>query len=110
MTKTDTDKLVEMARSAGFCSMVSGDKIYAVDSDGKAKPKSTAFSVCSEDEMREFNRDAVDFLHTERAQSFIFRHVKAKDRQAMLDVVLADNRETATPPRDLGGNLKGASL
>lgn len=59
------------------------------------KPRSTAFDKCSEDEMREFHAAAVEFLHTERAQRFLWRHIKAKDRQAMLDAVLANPEDDA---------------
>lgn len=55
---------------------------------GKPQPRSTAFDACSEDEMREFHEAAVDYLHTERAQRFIWRNVKAAQRPAMLEAVL----------------------
>lgn len=61
--------------------------------DGKPTPKSTSFDSASEDEIREFHQAAVDFLHTERAQRFLFRNVKAKDRQGMVDAVLADREQ-----------------
>lgn len=61
--------------------------------DGKPKPRSTAFDACSEDEMREFHAAAIDFLRTERAQRFLWRHVKPKDRPEMLEAVLSRPEE-----------------
>jgi hypothetical protein len=59
------------------------------------KPRSTSFDKCSEDEMREFHNAAVDFLHTERAQRFLWRRVRAKDRPGMLEAVLAKPEDHA---------------
>lgn len=61
--------------------------------DGKLKPRSTAFDQCPEDEMREFHAAAVDYLHTERAQRFLWRHVKAAQREGMLEAVLSKPEE-----------------
>lgn len=61
--------------------------------DGKPKPRSTAFDVCSEDEMREFHGQAVDFLRTERAQRFLWRHLKPNARTEMLEQVLRNPNE-----------------
>lgn len=52
------------------------------------KPRSTNFKDCSEAEIREFHHDMVEFLHTERAQRFLWRRVKADQREAMLAVAL----------------------
>jgi hypothetical protein len=64
--------------------------------DGKPRPKSTAFDVCSEAEMREFHEAAIDYLHGERAQRFLWRHVRAKDRQGMLDAAINHNEQENT--------------
>lgn len=52
------------------------------------KAKSTSFPECSEDEMREAHKAMVDYLHTERAQRFLWRHLKPNARQDMLDSIL----------------------
>lgn len=58
------------------------------DSKPVAIPRSTSFDDCSEDEMRKFHKDAIDYLHTERAQRFLWRHLKPNARQDMLDSIL----------------------
>lgn len=57
------------------------------------RPRTTAFPECSEDDMREFHEAAVDFLHTERAQRFLWRHLKPAQRQEAIEAVLADPKE-----------------
>lgn len=61
--------------------------------EGKPRPRSTSFDVCSEDEMREFHAAAVEYLETERAQRFLWRLVKAAQRPAMLEAVLSKPEE-----------------
>jgi hypothetical protein len=51
-------------------------------------PRSTAFDECSEDEMRAFHKDAIDFLHEPRSQRYLWRHLKPNARQDMLDSIL----------------------
>lgn len=53
-------------------------------------PRSTAFPDCSEDDMRSFHARVVDLLHDPYAQRHLFPQVQAKDRQGMVDAVLAD--------------------
>jgi hypothetical protein len=60
---------------------------------GKPVPRSTSFPETSEDEMREFHRDMVDFLRTERAQRFLWRHLKPKARGEMVEAILTDPHE-----------------
>jgi hypothetical protein len=60
---------------------------------GKPVPRSTSFPETSEDEMREFHRDMVDFLRTERAQRFLWRHLKPKARGEMVEAILSDQQE-----------------
>lgn len=58
-------------------------------------PRSTAFPECSEDEIREFHARMVDLLHDPAIQRHLFPKVRAKDRQGMVDAVLADQQEAA---------------
>lgn len=58
-------------------------------------PRSTAFPECSEDEMREAHTAMVDFLHTDRAQRFLWRHLRRQQREDMLESVLAWQEEGA---------------
>ena len=53
-----------------------------------AKPKSTDFESCSEDEMREAHTAMVDYLHTERAQRFLWKNIKPAMRADMLEAAL----------------------
>lgn len=59
-------------------------------------PRSTAFKECSEDDMRQFHRDAVDYLHTPRAQRVLWRHLKPAQRAAMVEAVLNPPVKEAT--------------
>jgi hypothetical protein len=61
------------------------------------RPRSTAFHKCSEDEIREFHDAAVDYLRTERAQRFLWRHLKSDQRMAMLEAVLEGDPERDQP-------------
>lgn len=63
---------------------------------GKPVPRSTSFPETSEDEMREFSRDMVDYLRTERAQRFLWRHLKPKARGEMVEAILSDPQEHDT--------------
>jgi len=60
------------------------------DSKPVAIPRSTSFPQCSEDDMRESHAAMVDFLHTERAQRYLWKSVKPALRPAMLESVLLD--------------------
>ena len=57
------------------------------------KPRSTSFEVCSDDQMREAHAAMVDFLHTERAQRFLWRNLKPAMRAEMLESTLKDPNE-----------------
>jgi hypothetical protein len=52
------------------------------------RPRSTSFDTCSEDDMHFFHEAAIEFLHSDRAQRFLWRQVRAKDRHLMLEAVL----------------------
>lgn len=59
-----------------------------------ATPRSTSFPQCSEDEMREAHTAMVEYLHTERAQRYLWKSIKPNLREGMLDAVLqAPDRE-----------------
>jgi hypothetical protein len=91
---TNIDRLHDWLKvGTGFVDWVEGRKPGVM----VPRPRSTAFDLCSEDEMREFHAAAVDYLRTERAQRFLWRHVKSKDRPAMLEAVLS-NPEQGDPP------------
>jgi hypothetical protein len=60
---------------------------------GKPKPRSTAFEVCSEDEIRQFHLDMVELLHSHYEQRHLFPQVRAVDRQGMVDAVLDPPKE-----------------
>lgn len=53
-------------------------------------PRSTSFPECCEDDMREFHRRMLDLLHDPYVQRHLFPQVQAKDRQGMVDAVLAN--------------------
>jgi hypothetical protein len=57
------------------------------------KPSTTSFPECSEDDMREAHAAMVEFLHTERAQRFLWRHLKPAQRQECVDAVLSDPQQ-----------------
>jgi hypothetical protein len=61
----------------------------------KFVPASLAYEKCSEDEMREFHTNMVDFLHTPRAQRRLWPHLGAQARADMLESALADRKESA---------------
>lgn len=52
------------------------------------KPRSTSFPECSEDEMREAHMAMLDYLHTERAQRYLWKHLKSEQRQDMLETII----------------------
>lgn len=58
-----------------------------------ATPRSTSYDACSDDEMREVHEAMVAFLHTPHAQRFLWPHLAAPGRAAMLESVLADREE-----------------
>jgi len=53
-------------------------------------PRSTAFDVCSEDEIREFHTRFVDLLHKPWVQRRFWPHLDAARRKEMVDLVLTD--------------------
>lgn len=57
-------------------------------------PRSTSFDECSDDEMREAHMAMVDYLHTERAQRFLWRNLKPALRAGMVDSVLEAREES----------------
>lgn len=78
------DKLHDWLKvGAGFVTWEPGK-----DSKPVAIPKSTSFDDCSEDEIREAHTAMVDYLHTERAQRFLWKNLKPSMRQEMLDSIL----------------------
>lgn len=60
---------------------------------GKIVPRSTAFGVCSEDDIRDLHRRMVDLLHDPNTQRRLFPSVPSRHRAAMVDTVLADPEE-----------------
>jgi hypothetical protein len=83
------DKLHDWLKvGAGFVTWEPGK-----DSKPVAIPRSTAFDVCSEDEIREAHTAMVDFLHTDFATRRLWRHLKAAARQEMLDAILNEPKE-----------------
>ena len=63
------------------------------DNKPVAIPRTTSFPETSEDEMREAHAAMVDFLHTDRAQRFLWRHLPYAKRQEMLDTLLANPKD-----------------
>lgn len=63
------------------------------DSKPVAIPKSTAFEVCAEAEMREYHEAAIEFLRTPYALRRLFTHVKTSQRAEMLETLLAKPEE-----------------
>lgn len=84
------DKLHDWLKvGAGFVTWAPGK-----DNKPVAIPRSTNFEDCSENDMREAHTAMVDYLHTERAQRFLWKNLKPAMRQGMLDAVLqSDERE-----------------
>ncbi len=60
---------------------------------GKPVPRSTAFDVCCEDDMRAFHARVIDLLHVPSIQRQLFPQVPARLRAEMVDAVLADPKE-----------------
>lgn len=58
------------------------------------KPRSTAFDVCSEDEIREFHAKFVDLLQQPWAQRKLWPHVLPRQRAEMVEIVLTKPEET----------------
>lgn len=56
-------------------------------------PRSTSYDACSDDEMREVHEAMLAFLHTPRAQQYLWPHLHPTGRAAMLESVLADREE-----------------
>lgn len=78
------DKLHDWLKvGAGFVTWAPGK-----DHKPVAIPRSTNFEDCSENEMREAHAAMVDYLHTERAQRYLWKTVKAANRPEMLAAVL----------------------
>lgn len=78
------DKLHDWLKvGAGFVNWTPGK-----DHKPVATPRTTSFPETSEDEMREAHAAMVDFLHTERAQRFLWKCVKPSHRPEMLEAVL----------------------
>lgn len=78
------DKLHDWLKlGGGFCTWEAGK-----DHKPVAIPRSTSFDDCSENEMREFHKAAIDFLHEPRSQRFLWKHLKPNARQDMLDSIL----------------------
>jgi hypothetical protein len=67
---------------------VVGDKVLYV-------PGSVSFDECSDDEMREFVKDAETFLRTPAATRKLWPHLKAEQRAEMVETLLksAEQRE-----------------
>jgi hypothetical protein len=57
------------------------------------KPRSTAFDVCSEDEIRELHTKMVALLHEPWVQRRFWPHLPSPKRQEMLDVILTDPKK-----------------
>jgi TusA-related sulfurtransferase len=51
-------------------------------------PKSISYEKCDEDEMREFHRDAVDFLRTDHAAHYLWPHLPVEQALEMIEVIL----------------------
>lgn len=56
-------------------------------------PRSTAWDVASEDEIREFHGRMVDYLHDPECQKHLWRHLPAARRAEMVETVLAKPEE-----------------
>lgn len=57
------------------------------------KPRSTAFDVCSEDEIREFHTKMIALLHEPWVQRRFWAHLSARQRQEMVDSILENPHE-----------------
>ena len=55
----------------------------------KFVPSSLAYDQCSNDQMHEFHDNAIAYLHTPRAQRYLWRHLTPEKRAEMMDWVLA---------------------
>lgn len=58
-----------------------------------AVPRSCSYETCSDDEMREVHEAMVAFLNTPHAQRFLWPHLNAPGRAAMLESVMADRQQ-----------------
>lgn len=61
--------------------------------DGKPRPRSTAFDVCSEDDLREFHTAMVDLLHEPWVTRRFWGHLPAPQRAEMVETILRDPKE-----------------
>lgn len=65
--------------------------------DGKPRPRSTAFDVCSEDDLREFHNAMVDLLREPGTGRRFWPHLTVAQRHEMVDAILRDPNE---PPME----------
>ena len=56
-------------------------------------PASVQFEDCSDDEMREFCADAIEFLRSERAQRKLWPHLQPEQRADMVEVLLVNPKD-----------------
>jgi hypothetical protein len=63
----------------------------------KFVPSSISYDECSDGEMREFHRNALDFLYTPRAQRKLWPHIPAAKRHEMLETLLRKPEGEPTP-------------
>lgn len=89
------DAFTNIERLHDFLKIGAGFVIWEPGKDHKpvAIPRSTAFNVCDENEMREFHADMEEFLRTERAQRRLWRRVKPAARAEMVEAILSDHDE-----------------
>jgi hypothetical protein len=59
-----------------------------VDGQHKFVPSSLSYEDCSDDEMRQFHQDAMDYLHTPHALRRLWPHLNHARRLEMLETLL----------------------
>lgn len=60
-------------------------------------PSSTAYDQCSDDEMRELHTQMLEFLHTDRALTYLWPTLKPAKRAQMLADALSQSLEDEAP-------------
>lgn len=96
----DIDRLHDFLKvGAGFVTWAEGRTGKPIPT-----PRSTAFDVCSEDEMREGHAAMVDFLRTDFVTRRLWPHLKSMQREELLDTLVADQRDAARAPAATTGD------
>ena len=86
LTRSTSNRMIAgVCAGLGDYQMVAGRRVFV--------PASVSFHDCSDDEMREFVRDAETFLRSARATRKLWPHLKAGQRTEMVETLLHNPNE-----------------